>query len=121
MLVPKITSLSAGIFFFTSVIMPIRTGLQNWVDHLTFTNILVISSDQVILNRVGNNVNLLYTDLKCLWYIHLKKKKDELTGSNHMGLNLFASSLSWSSYAYLIKSAADLKMTEDIIADSPHV
>lgn len=39
------------------------------------------------------------------------KKQGELTGSNHKGLNLFASSLNWSSYAYLMKSTADLKTT----------
>lgn len=119
MLEPK-NNLSAGSFLFTSVILLIRTVLQNWVGPFAFTSILVIDSDQVTLNRAENNVNLLHTDLNCLWYIHLKKQ-DELTGSNHMGLNLFASSLSWSSHAYLIKSKADLKMTKDIIVDSPHV
>lgn len=63
MLEPKIISLNTGVFLFTGVILLIRTGLQNWVDSFTFTNILVIGSDQVILNRVQNNVNLLYTDL----------------------------------------------------------
>lgn len=63
MLEPKIISRSTGVFLFTGVILLIRTGLQNWVDSFTLTNILAIGSDQVILNRVQNNVNLLYTDL----------------------------------------------------------
>lgn len=62
MLEPKIISLSTTIFLFTGVILLIRTGQQDWVDPFTFTNILVIGSDQVILNRVKNNGNLLHTD-----------------------------------------------------------
>lgn len=62
MLESKVISLSTSIFLFTGVILLIRTGEQNWVDPFTFTNILVIGSDQVILNRVKNNGNLLYTD-----------------------------------------------------------
>lgn len=75
MLEPKLIRLSTGCLLFTVVILLIRAVLQNWVDPFTFTNILVIGSDQMILNRVENNVNLLYTHLKCLWYINLKKNR----------------------------------------------
>lgn len=46
-----------------------------------------------------------------MFMMHSIKKQSELTGSNHKGLNLFASSLNWGSYAYLMKSTADLKTT----------
>lgn len=49
--------------------------------------------------------------------MHSIKKQGELTGSNHMDLNLFASSLNWRLCAYLMTSTADLKTTLKTLLD----